>query len=178
MQRNRKKVSDYGERFLKKRGVKIVFHRKILDKKGKDYVTDKKEKIKADISFFSTGIKPNSQLMKNSFSKKIDERGYIIANDFLQLEGFDNIFVVGDVSSIREEKLAQNAEEHAMIIINNIYNLERKKPLEEYKPKPRIMVISLGKWDGIITYKNFILTGLIPALFKWIVEIKTMIRYK
>ena len=178
MHRNKSKVSKYGERFLKKRGVKLVFHRKILEKKGKSYITDKGEKIQADMAFFATGIKPNSKIMKNSFPKKLDERSDVVVNSFLQVSGFKNIFSAGDVTSVKEEKLAQNAEEHAVVIVKNIRNVENKKKLESYTPKERIMVISLGKYDGIVKYKNFALTGIIPAFLKWFVELKTMIRYR
>ena len=40
------------------------------------------------------------------------------------------------------------------------------------------MVISLGKWNGIIVYKNLVITGIIAAFAKWFVEWKTMIDHK
>ena len=178
MERMNKKTQRYAENFLKKGGVKILFDERVKDKRGKDFITEKGTKIKANLVFFCTGIKPNSQLIESSFKGKLDERNNIKVNNNLQLEGFKNIFSAGDVNSIREEKTAQNAEEQAEIIVKNIYNLENKRKLEKYESKPRIMVISLGKYDGIFTYKNFSFSGLIPAFLKWFVEWKTMRHYR
>jgi len=40
------------------------------------------------------------------------------------------------------------------------------------------LIISLGKYDGIFVYKNFVITGLIPAFLKYLVEKKTLFKYK
>ena len=56
--------------------------------------------------------------------------------------------------------------------------MEKGGKLIKYKSTPRIMVISLGKYKGIITRKNFILKGLIPGILKTLIEKRTMRRYK
>ena len=66
----------------------------------------------------------------------------------------------------------------AEIAAKNIINTEKGKNLEKYLSKPRIMVISLGKWDGILVYKNFVLTGLIPGILKTLIEWREMIKYR
>lgn len=178
MERQPLKASKYAEKFLKKYSVKIIFNEKVLSTEGKLFVTDKGKKIAADMPFICTGIKQNSEFMKSSFSDKLNERAQIKVNNYLQLEGFSNIFVGGDVSNINEEKLAQNAEDHAKVIVKNIDRLEKHQELVEYKNEPRVMVISLGKYNGILTYKNFVLIGIIPGLLKSIIEWMIMQRYK
>ncbi|MEK6900422.1 MAG: hypothetical protein AABX05_04835, partial [Nanoarchaeota archaeon] len=59
----------------------------------------------------------------------------------------------------------------------NLSNLEQGRPLEKYPSRPRIMVISLGKWKGILVYKNFVWKGIIPGILKSLVEWKTMRKY-
>ncbi len=178
IERQPEKASRYAKEFLKRRGVKVIFNELIKGSKKvgseDEYFTNKGTKIKADISFLCVGITPNSDFMKKSFPKLVNERGYIATNEFLQLKGFKNIFVGGDVTDIKEEKTAQVSLEHANIIINNLNNLESNKKLKKYNHKTRAMILSLGNYIGILTYKNFVLTGIIPRIIKRHIQNKEM----
>lgn len=176
MPRNDIKTSSYAENFLGKRGVKIIFNDRVEKVSGKRCVTKNGLKLGADLVFICTGIKLNYEFMKKNFSSKIDSDGNLRVNKYLQLEGQNNIFVAGDVAGIKEEKTAQNAEFHAGRVICNIKCLNKKKRIKEYKSMKRIMVISLGKWDGIIEYGSFVFTGLFPGILKTLVEKREMWR--
>jgi len=178
MSRLPKKASNYAENFLKKRNVSIIY-KEMIANQHKNYLKTKTgKKLSYDMVFNCAGIKPNSQFMLPYFKDKLDEKGFIKTNNFLQLEGHKNIFVAGDVTNIKEEKLAQNSLIHAELIIKNIKNLEKNKQIEEYNSKPRIMVISLGKYNGIVVYKNLVFTGLIPGILKSLVEWSEMRKYR
>jgi NADH dehydrogenase FAD-containing subunit len=56
--------------------------------------------------------------------------------------------------------------------------MEKNTEMKEYKSKKRLMVISLGKYNGIIEYKNFVMYGFFPALVKWGIERYFMKAYK
>jgi len=181
MERNHPKSRKYAEKFLKKHGVKIIFEERVKGAEGKIkrvYITDKGTKIQCDMAFICVGIKSNYEFMKKNFSELLTERNQIKVNQYLQLENSHNIFVGGDVTAVNEEKTAQTSEKHAQTIIQNIKNLENKKPLIKYASKKRPMVISLGKYDGILEHKNLVLTGAIPAFLKWFVEVKTMMKHR
>ncbi len=178
MERSSLKASKYAEKFLTKKGVKIIFNERVEKKNGKTFTTNKGNEIHADLAFSCTGIISNGEALKEGIPEAVNERGQAIVNEFLQLKDYPNIFAAGDVTSVDEEKTAHSSEHHAMIIIKNIKNLEKGKPLKKYWPGKRLMVISLGKYNGIMTYGNFAFTGLIPALMKWLVEVKTMIHYR
>ncbi len=178
IERNPKKAREYAEKFLHKRKARIIFNEFVIKNKGNTCITDKKTEIKADLAFLCTGIKPNYRCMSKSLSYCLNEKKAIIVNEYLQVKGFSNIFAAGDITDVREEKTAQNAEMQANVAAKNIFNVEKGKNLEKYKSKPRIMVISLGKWDGILVYKNFVLTGLIPGILKSLIELKEMMKYK
>ncbi len=178
MERQNKKTRRYAENFLKKIGVKMVFNERAAKRKGKNYITDKGTKIRADLAFLCTGIKPNFEFMKKNFSHLLNEKNQVKVNSFLQIAGHRNIFAAGDITAIPEEKLAQNAEKQGRVAARNIIWLSLGKPLKEYKSNPRVMVISLGKWDGILAYKNMAITGIIPGILKTTIEWKTMFKYK
>jgi len=179
IKRNPKKARDYAYTFLNDRNVNIRFDELFLGSAGKNlYKTDKGNKIQADLVFLCTGIKPNYRCMGKNLSYCLNERKAIIINEYMQVKGFQNVFAAGDITNVSEEKTAQNAEKQADIVAKNIINIEKGKNPEKYLSKPRVMVISLGKWHGILVYKNFVLTGLIPGLLKGLIEWKEMMKYK
>ncbi len=172
MERNNKKTSDYVKSFLEKNGVKIVFNEKIIRKEKNKLLSNSGNSYEYDSVFFTIGIKPNTEFMKGSFSNLISKG--IEVNEFLQLKNHENIFVAGDVTNIAEEKTAQNAEKQAKIVASNILSRINNSQLKPYKSAKRMMVISLGKKDGIIEYKNFVFTGFITSIVKKIIEKKVM----
>jgi apoptosis-inducing factor 2 len=175
LNRNNKKTQTHCHNFLERHGVKLNLSQRVII--NHDYFTTTKgEKIPTDLTFICTGISPNSEFMEKTFSNYLNEKGFIEVNKFMQLKGHENIFVAGDATAINEEKTAQNAERHAKIVIKNIKNITLGKKLKPYISSPRIMDISLGKNDGVITYKNYSLTGLSAGLLKNLIEWKEMLK--
>ncbi len=55
--------------------------------------------------------------------------------------------------------------------------MEGKNTLVRYSPSKLPMLISLGKYDGIFTYRGYSFGGFIPAAMKEFVEWKEMVYY-
>lgn len=130
------------------------------------------------------GVEPNTGFLKQgalSASLK-GPRGSVVVNDHLQLEGFDNIFCVGDMNfhaKSNELKLGHTAEVNAALGSENILRLvrSRNEKLLTY-PKgvvgnavtPVIYDISLGKYDGTLGFNSLVLNGGLAAVVKWMLE--------
>lgn len=185
IERNNKKARDFAKKYLEKKGVKIIFNDRVVKRTEKICETKNGNKFSADLVFSCIGIKPNFSFMEKYFSESLNEKNNIQVNELLQVIGkdnkiYENIFAAGDITSLKEEKTAQNAEKQAHIVINNIKSLDRgkKHELNKYVSAERILVISLGKWNGILTYKNFTLTGILPAIMKKWIEFYIMMKYR
>ena len=176
--RNPPRAIEYTTNWLTKRCVEIIYGERASGTKDGLYETDKGRKMKVDLAFWCTGITPNGNLVGDSLSAALGKNHSINVNPYMQVMGCSHIFAAGDLTGIREEKTAQNAEKQAGVVVENIIRLEAGKDLVSYESKPRVMIISLGKWDGFLTYKNFVVTGLIPGLLKNVVEWKTMVHYR
>ncbi len=170
IERNTIKSSNYAKKFLEKREAKIIFKQKIQKHKGNIFFTDKKERIEAELAIWSAGIKFNPFFMKEFSNKIFSEKNALNVNQFLQLRGYNKIFVGGDITNIDEEKTAQNAKRHARIIIKNINRMLKNKKLKSYRIRKIPLVISLGGYNGLFTYQYFTISGFMPAFLKWIVE--------
>lgn len=55
-------------------------------------------------------------------------------NKHLQLEGYDNIYAIGDCADLKEPKMAYHAGLHANVAVTNIINSLTHKPLKTYEP--------------------------------------------
>ena len=170
LERNTPRVSAYAQRFLETRGVEIIFEEKVINHTKRVFVTDKKRKINADLCFWCAGISCNPWFMKQFPDSIFTPKKALNVNQYLQLEGFSNIFVGGDINSIPEEKTAEHADQQARHIATNIHRHIKNKPLYTYKSLPLPMDICLGDWDGIVVYPPFILPGFIPGIGKKLVE--------
>jgi apoptosis-inducing factor 2 len=176
--RNSQKSAHYVTKFLEERGVRVILNERVIKYDKKRAITDKKQNIKADMILVCTGIVPNSDFLRKNFSKYLDKRKHVIVNEKLQIPCASNIFAVGDVNNVNEEKTAQAAEKQGRVAVKNILQSIKGEELSSYEPHKKPVVISLGKWDAIFEKGNFMISGKIPALIKWLIQIKTMIRYR
>ncbi|MBD3318355.1 hypothetical protein GF342_00420 [Candidatus Woesearchaeota archaeon] len=177
MSRAPKKAQQYAQRFLEKYDVELIFGERVKEHKKGAFICESGRRISADFAILCTGIKPNFDYLKEH-KKVLSKRKYVNVKDTLQIKGHPCIFAAGDITAIKEEKTAQNAEEHAKIVVKNIMNLEKGETLQHYESKKRTMVISLGKHNGILIKKKCVWTGLLPGLLKRAIEKKTMWRYR
>lgn len=65
-------------------------------------------------------------------------------NKHLQLEGYENIYAIGDCADLKEPKMAYHAGLHANIVVTNIINSLTHKPLKTYKPGKVILHLALA----------------------------------
>ena len=177
MERCVPRVQSYVKNYFFQRGVNIVYNQRLEVKSGK-FILSSGEEMKADLCFFCTGITPNTEFFRKHFSSSLNERKQVKVKETLQLEHYPHIFVVGDLNDIQEEKTAQSAEKQAAVAALNLFALEEGRKLSSYHTFPKVMVISIGRFSGVLTYKNIVLCVLLPALIKWFVEWKTMMRYR
>lgn len=93
--------------------------------------------------------KPHKAASKNLlFGKtgdKMASNGALKVNQYLQLEGYENIYVIGDCADLEEPKMAYHAGLHADVVVTNIINSLTQKPLKTYKPgKVSSQLLALG----------------------------------
>jgi NADH dehydrogenase FAD-containing subunit len=163
-------ASSYTINFLEKNGAKLILGEKVIDHNDKIFVTNKGREINADLCIWSAGIRCNPNYMSDFPKNCFSDKNALNVNQCLQLEGYTNIFVGGDIISIIEEKTARKAEIHAKFIAKNIRNILEDKPLKTYKIRRSPMVVGLGDWSGIIFYKYTFPGLFVPGILKWLIE--------
>lgn len=171
-------ASKYAEKYLRNHDVKIILNEKIVRHQSQQFTTDAGRVIRADLGVWTAGNKWNPSFLRGFSPKVLSSRRALITNQYLQLKGYPNIFVGGDITAIPEEKTAQNTERHADLISKNIKRLMKKQSLAPYSVQFRPIVVNLGKWRGILNYSKLVIDGWIPAIAKQLVDWWTINQYK
>ncbi|MFD9409996.1 NAD(P)/FAD-dependent oxidoreductase [Streptomyces sp. NPDC059989] len=105
--------------------------------------------VTADIWFRCFGAAPATDCLGAGLAANRQSGGLVEVRDTLQLPGQERVFALGDVTSIPEAKKAKAAEDHAVVIANNIRKLiAGETELETYRAGGPMIALSLGPNGG------------------------------
>lgn len=131
------------------------------------------EVLDMDFMIFTGGIEPNG-LVRNLLLDK-NEKGYIVTNKYLQSQTYDDVFAIGDCTTIYNEgrvvaPTADTAEQMAELCAKNINNLIAGKSPIEHNIKSRGVLIALGRGYAAARIFGFYIDGYTAYIMKKIIE--------
>ena len=152
------------EKALKKRDIKILFNTTV------DEITEneiqiieqscKKNKLVHSGIIWTAGVKPNLPRIKNDVFKSF---GKLVINEYLQMKEFNNVFALGDISTLEGAeplpKTAQVAMQQGKHAASNLNLLINKKELLPFEFKDNGEMISLGLGEASISALGITLSG-------------------
>ncbi|KAJ8293039.1 Apoptosis-inducing factor 2 [Rhodotorula toruloides] len=160
-------------------GVRVVMGRKVVDvpektgriEGGEEFHLDDGQKIKADFVFLATGNAPNSDLVASFDPSVLDDSKHIKVNPAFQVEGYEHIFAMGDVTDVKEGKQFAHAKNHGSVVASNILSLihspsPSSASLKSYKPGSNLILVSVGPWGGAGQIFGFVPGAWFSALVK------------
>lgn len=172
-------VSKIATERLKKPFVHFAFGGHIKEVTDAKVKTDDGNEYDYDLLVWTGGVEGNSIAEKSELP--INKRGQIIVNDFLQMEGYQNVFAIGDIAQYQDKKsqtfaptVAPVAEDEGKTAAENIARLLENKSLKHYKYFHWGYVVPLhGKYAAAELMGMFHFDGLIG----WIAEQFILLRY-
>ena len=116
--------------------------------------TDKGTKIETELYFLCDGGHVNNSSVISHFHDVLDQQGHVRVNEYFQIDGYENIFAIGDLCDVKEPKMAYYSLNHAEYVADTILRLQQhngaEKELKAYTPdRVPQMLISLGRKDGV-----------------------------
>jgi NADH dehydrogenase len=147
---------------LQKLGIQLMLNKKVV-KEDIDVLYLNDDSIKAKTIIWTAGTKIN-ELYSSIEGLKQNKKGQVIVNDYLNPEGFKNVFVVGDAAETKFSGLAQTAVYDGIFVAKNIINIEQKLTLKKYVPKMPIYILPVGEGWAIMAGKSVVAGYLIWLL--------------
>ncbi len=159
-------LSAYIAKRLQRSG--IDFHSgSVINQITKNSVVANGQEFHSDITLLTAGVQPNTESVNKRY---LDERSNLLVGSELNIPEHPEVFGVGDIISIINEKkppmLAQLAVRQANLVARNICHTIRKEPLEGYSIKLMGILVSLGTWDAAGRIFGVLISGRI-AWYIW-----------
>lgn len=125
------------------------------------------KKIEADLVVSCIGNKLQTDFLRPSLGESMsEESGAISVNEYLQVTSHDDVYAIGDVNNVDEEKMAYTAKLHAKFLVQHLCLKREGKTPKAYKPADFIMVIPLGRNGGISLLMGFIVGDFFTKMLK------------
>ncbi|KAK2921489.1 apoptosis-inducing factor 2 isoform X2 [Channa argus] len=168
-------VRQQAKEVLLEKGVELLLGQKVsnlselqlnVTRKNTEVTTDKGETLTTDLIISCTGLRVNSAAYASALSGCMTDNGALRVNQHLQIDGFSNIYAVGDCTNVREPKMAYHAGLHAAIAVNNIINSLSGKELTSYQTGNITMLLAMGRNDGVGQFNGFRLPRFLVTLGK------------
>ncbi|MFC2133825.1 NAD(P)/FAD-dependent oxidoreductase [Bacteroidota bacterium] len=165
-----KEVSDYAEKILNKKGVKIMTEARIKNSSEGRITLDNGTNIYSNTIIWCGGVKPNP--LNHKTGLRTSDKGGIMVNEYLQ-SSHPHIYAVGDCSYLYKKPqpaTAQIAIHEATFAAWNIHADISKLDKKAFEKEDYPYLISIGKGKAVMIRKNKIKTGLIPSIIKNFIE--------
>ena len=139
-----------GKQYLEKLGVNLRLGERVIDFDGQNVFTNNGDKIRTNNVIWAAGVKGNSI---EGLPAEIFTRGNRMkVNRYNQVEGFENVFAIGDIANMIEEKypnghpqVAQTAIQQGTLLAKNLLRILKKQPLLPFTYKDLGSMATVGR---------------------------------
>jgi NADH dehydrogenase len=148
------KASFKALKYLKDLNVEVLLNETVTDYDGCVLKTKSGKEIHAKNFIWTAGV-------KGQFPKGIDEQytvngNRLKTNENLKIEGFENIFAIGDIAAVLTKdtpkghpQVAQPAIQQGKYLAENFFKLINNEPLKPFKYKDKGSLATVGKRKAI-----------------------------
>lgn len=138
--------------------------------KAGDYTitTEKGSSVQTNLIIKCTGLAVNSEGYATSLGAAVDERGRLKVGEYLQVEGLEDVYALGDICGTTDPRLAYVAGEQAKLLAQNLAKKANNKAMKPWVPNslPFAIALAMGPKHAVGQLTNgwmvpeFLLIGL------------------
>jgi NADH dehydrogenase len=166
-------------KYLEKLGVEVLLNESVTDYDGIVVKTKSDKLILARNLIWTAGV-------KGQFPKGIDKKYVVRGNrlktdSYLKIEGYENIFAIGDIAAIITEEtpkghpqVAQTAIQQGKYLGDSILNIINNKPIKSFKYKDKGSLATVGKRKAVADIGTFKFGGYFAWLLWSIVHLMSI----
>jgi len=157
--------------FLKSLGVEVITNTAVTNYDGKTVELSDGKKIISNTLIWTAGIKGN--IINGLNSDILGKGNRIKVNKYNQIQGYENIFALGDIALMTEEKypkghpqVAQVAIQQARLLAKNLLRIQFNKPLHPFKYQNLGSMATIGRNRAVVDFPFVRFQGIF-AWFVW-----------
>lgn len=177
-----KKSSKAAEKFLKQLGVKIYLDERVTNYDGYKISTADGTEILSKAVIWSAGVKGAPV---PGVENAVDRATRIRVNEYNQVEGFDDVFAIGDVAAMYGDKykfghpmMAQPGIQQGELLAENLERLQKKQSLKKFVYNDKGSMATIGRNKAVVDLPKFHFNGIF-AWFVWMfVHLMSLIGFK
>ncbi|WP_394758378.1 NAD(P)/FAD-dependent oxidoreductase [Flavobacterium sp.] len=178
------KSSKAAEEFLLSLGVKIWKNVRVTNYDGRTISTNSNLTFETATVIWTAGVQGAAiaGLNANSLVERVER---IRVNEYNQVNGYDNIFAIGDIASMETDKypqghpmMAQPALQQGDLLGENLIKLINKKPLKPFEYNDKGSMATIGRNKAVVDLPRYHFNGVF-AWFVWMfVHLFSLIGFK
>ena len=165
------KSSIAAEKFLDNLGVKVWKNVRVTNYDGRTISTNTDLSIESLTVIWTAGVQ--GAIVHGLDAKSLVERvERIRVNRFNQVNGYENIFALGDIASMETEKfpqghpmMAQPAMQQGSLLGDNLIKLSQNKPMKAFEYNDKGSMATIGRNKAVVDLPKYHFSG----FFAWVV---------
>src|SRR5690554_1645775 len=170
-----RKDAEKAERYMVKKGIKILKNSPIVEVKEDRVVFKSGEELPTYTLIWTAGVRANSDTA--DYGLETARAGRIKVNQYMEVEGAPGVYAVGDVAYYEEEEgkpypqIVEAAEQTGMTAAKNIIADISGGNKVEYKGKYHGFMVSIGARYGVANLNGIRLSGWFAIFMKHMVNL-------
>ncbi len=178
-----RKSSATAHRYLEKLGVHVILNATVTGYDGKFATLSNGAKILSKSLIWTAGVKGNpvEGLLKSTATKT----NRLSVNDYLQVDGYDNIFAIGDVAAMESEfnprahpMVAPVAIQQAKHLARNLVRKTERKPWIPFSYSDKGSMATIGKNKAVVDFGKVHFSGPFAWLIWVFVHVMSLVVFR
>ena len=162
-------LGDYAIERLRHRGIEVHLGTRLESAEGGRMVLSNGEAFEADTLVWTTGVRSHPAVARMGFP--LDDRGRLVADEFLRVRGVDGAWTAGDCAAVPDlttggicPPSAQHALRQARLLAANVAASVHGVDPKRFRYRQLGALVSLGRYKGVARVMGIRLRGF-PAWF-------------
>lgn len=170
-----RKDAGKAENYMRKKGVTILTSSPIVEVKADRIILKSGDELPTHTLIWTAGVKANSQA--NIFGMKSARAGRLTVNKYMEADGLENVYVVGDLSYYEDgggkpvPQIVEAAEQTAGTAVKNITSAISGGEKSAFKGSYHGVMVSIGARYGVAHLGSIHLSGFFANLMKHMVNL-------
>ena len=169
-----RKQADKAEKYMVKHGVEILKNSPIVEVTKNTIKLKDGKIIPTETLIWTCGVQANNDLSELEMEKA--RAGRYKTNSYMEAEGKDGVYVVGDLAYIEDKEgkgnpqIVEAAEQTAVTAAKNIIASIENKEKVEFKPNYHGFMVSIGGRYGVANLMGIKLSGFFAMVMKHLIN--------